>query len=267
MADSSSFSGAPENSAKTPGNSPGEVSSSAGAILAGQVAVVTGAARGIGEAIAAKLSGMGALVILLARDKARLETVKARLEQAGGKAEVFACDLRNPIAVGGLGDHLKSAYGRCDVLVNNAGIGDMGHPLHEMSVEAWDELMETNLRGPFLTMRAVAPLMIARQSGHIINISSLAGRNPFANGAAYAASKWGLNGLTYSVAEELRKYNVRVSAIAPGSVDTAFGGSSREAKWKVQPEDVARVVELLVTQAPQSFISEVLIRPTRTPQK
>jgi len=107
--------------------------------------------------------------------------------------------------------------------------------------------------------------MIKAQSGHIINISSLAGKNPLPNGAAYSASKWGLNGLTYSVAEELRPYNIRVSVVAPGSVNTGFSSSDKNAAKKVQPEDVARVVAMLVTQAPQSFVSEVLLRPTQKP--
>jgi NAD(P)-dependent dehydrogenase (short-subunit alcohol dehydrogenase family) len=152
------------------------------------------------------------------------------------------------------------------VLVNCAGIGKTGKPLHETSIEEWDDLVATNLRGPFLTIKALAPLMIERQSGHIINISSLAGKNPLPNGAAYSATKWGLNGLTYSAAEELRQYNIRVSVVAPGSVNTGFGGRGdgfKEESWKVKPDDVASVVEMLVKQAPQSFVSEVLIRPTR----
>jgi NAD(P)-dependent dehydrogenase (short-subunit alcohol dehydrogenase family) len=125
--------------------------------------------------------------------------------------------------------------------------------------------MGTNLRGPYLMIRALAPLMITAQSGHIINISSLAGRNPLPNGAAYSASKWGLNGLTYSIAEELRAHNIRVSVIAPGSVDTGFSVSNKNVTKKIQPQDVARVVAMLVTQAPQSFVSEVLLRPTQKP--
>ena len=108
--------------------------------------------------------------------------------------------------------------------------------------------------------------MIAARRGHIVNISSLAGHNPLKNGAAYSASKWGLNGLTYSVAEELREFGIRVSVIAPGSVNTGFNvGSGKEAGKKIQPEDVANVVAMLVIQAPQSFVSEVLIRPTQKP--
>jgi 3-oxoacyl-[acyl-carrier protein] reductase len=234
--------------------------------LSSQVGVVTGAARGIGEAIARRLAGLGVQVVLVARDKARLEAVRAAIEAAGGKVEAFPCDLRDASAVALLGAHLREKYGRCDVLVNCAGIGKTGKPLHETSIEEWDDLMATNLRGAFLMIKAVASLMIEHQSGHIINISSLAGKNPLPNGAAYSASKWGLNGLTYSVAEELRQFNVRVSVVAPGSVNTGFGGRGdgfKEESWKVKPDDVASVVEMLVKQPPQSFVSEVLIRPTR----
>ena len=149
--------------------------------------------------------------------------------------------------------------------MNNAGIGAIGKPLHELDPEDWTAVMQTNLRAPYLMIRAFAPLMIAARSGHIVNISSLAGQNPLKNGAAYAASKWALNGLTYSVAEELREYGIRVSVVAPGSVNTGFGGSGKDGSRKIQPEDVAHVVEMLVTQAPQSFVSEVLLRPTMKP--
>jgi 3-oxoacyl-[acyl-carrier protein] reductase len=235
-----------------------------------QVAVVTGAARGIGESVARRFAAMKMTVVLLARSQPLLGSVQAAILAAGGSAEALPCDLRDPAAVAALGAHLRDKYGRCDVLVNCAGVGNMGRPLHEMSVEDWDNLMETNLRGPFLTIRALAPLMIERQSGHIINISSLSGKGPLLNGAAYSASKWGLNGLTYSVAEELRQHNVRVSVVAPGSVNTGFGGKGepgqfKEESWKIQPDDVANVVEMLVRQVPQSFVSEVLLRPTRKP--
>ena len=234
--------------------------------LAGQVAVVTGAARGIGEAIARRLAHLGAHVVLLARDQARLAEVRKAIETDGGAASVYPLDLRDPEAVDRFATELRERWQRCDVLVNNAGVGRVGKPLHQMTPEEWDETMDTNLRGPFLMIRAVAPLMIAQQSGHIVNISSLAGRNPLPSGAAYSASKWGLNGLTYSVAEELRPHGVRVSVIAPGSVNTGFGDVNEadpaRAARKVQPDDVANVVEMLVRQQKQSFVSEVLLRPT-----
>lgn len=234
--------------------------------LTEQVAVVTGAGRGIGEAVSKRLAKLGATVLLIARDAGRLAEVKRQIEAPGGKAESFPLDLLHEAAITALAGSIKERHGRCDILVNNAGIGAMGSPLYETSPETWDAVMATNLRAPYLMIRALAPLMIAAQSGHIINISSLAGHNPLKNGAAYAASKWGLNGLTYSVAEELRDHGIRVSVVAPGSVNTAFGSSKiADASWKIQPDDVANVVAMLATQSPQSFVSEVLLRPTRKP--
>ena len=235
--------------------------------LTGQVAVVTGAARGIGEAISHRLSRMGAALVLTARDQARLAQVKEDIEQHGGKAFVLPCDLTDESEVVALGQRVGQDHGRCDILVNNAGVGVLRKPLIDLPVEDWDRMMDTNLRGPYLMIRSFAPMMIAARYGHIINISSLAGKNILPEGAAYSASKWGLNGLTYSVAEELRQYNVRVSVIAPGSVNTKFGSgsSTKDPTRMVQPEDVAQVVAMLVTQAPTSFVSEVLLRPTMKP--
>ena len=233
--------------------------------LAGQIAVVTGAGRGIGEAISLRLAALGANVILVARDRSRLHEVMRHIQANGGAAEAVSCDLEDAGAIAQLGNQIRRRHGHCHILVNNAGIGGQGRPLHEMPPEDWDRLMSTNLRAPYLLIRALVPMMIEEKSGHIINISSLAGRNPLPNGAAYSASKWGLNGLTYSVAEELRQYGIRVSVIAPGSVNTHFGGSSggKDPGRKIQPADIAEIVAMLVTQAPQSFISEILVRPTQ----
>jgi NAD(P)-dependent dehydrogenase (short-subunit alcohol dehydrogenase family) len=234
--------------------------------LASQIAVVTGAGRGAGEAIARKLAAMGAHVLLVARDAASLSKVQQEIHKAGGQATSLPCDLLDPSAVELFGERVTREFERCDILVNNAGVSQSG-PLHDVAPEEWDRVLNTNLRGPYLMIRALAPLMIRARSGHIINISSLAGRNPLPNGAAYAASKWGLNGLTYSVAEELRQYGIRVSAIAPGSINTHFGDghSGKNPDKMLQPDDVAGVVATLVTQAPQSFISEVLMRPAQKP--
>ena len=161
---------------------------------------------------------------------------------------------------------VESTLRRLDILVNNAGVGGFDSPLHEVAPEEWDRMLNTNLRGVFYTIRAFAPMMIRAQSGHIINISSLAGKNPLKNGAAYAASKWGLNGLSYSVAEELRAHKVRVSVICPGSVQTDLGPhTGKDTNKMLQPDDVAHAVVMLVTQTPQSFMSEILLRPTQKP--
>jgi 3-oxoacyl-[acyl-carrier protein] reductase len=240
--------------------------------LESHVAVVTGAARGVGEAIALRLASMGAYVLLVARSADKLNQVREQIVEAGGAASVFPCDLMSASVVAQLGETVTREHKRCDILVNNAAIGIDGKLLHEVTPDEWDLVFDTNLRGPYLMIRALAPLMIAARSGHIINISSLAGRNPLPKGAAYAASKWGLNGLTYSVAEELRQYNIRVSAIAPGSINTDFNdhsgrgaASGKDPKKKLKPEDIASVVATLVTQPTQCFISEVLMRPTQKP--
>jgi len=233
--------------------------------LDGQIAVVTGAGRGIGEATSKRLATMGALVLLIARDVEQLNRVKGEIENDGGRAEACPLDLLQDVQVSGLAEAIRTRHGHCDILVNNAGIGVIGKPLHETTPEDWDAMLNTNLRAPYLMIRALSPLMIAAGRGHIINVSSLAGHNPLKNGAAYAASKWGLNGLTYSVAEELREHGIRVSAVAPGSVDTGFGRGAKDGSWKIQPDDVANIVAMLVTQSSSSFVSEVLVRPARKP--
>jgi len=234
--------------------------------LTGQVAVVTGAGRGIGAAIARKLAEMGAHTVLCGRSRAPLEATVAAISRAGGKAEVWECDVMDLRSVEAVAAHVEQAFGRADILVNNAGVGGFSTPLHEMLPESWDRVINTNLRGVYYCIRAFAPLMIRARQGHIINISSLAGKNPLPNGAAYAASKWGLNGLSYSVAEELRAHNIRVAVVCPGSVDTELSPhSGKDPRKLLRPEDVAHIVAMLVTQAPQSFASEVLLRPTLKP--
>jgi 3-oxoacyl-[acyl-carrier protein] reductase len=237
-----------------------------GRALTGQIAIITGAGRGIGAAIAGKLASLGAVVMVCGRHRAPLESTAAAISQAGGHAEVAECDVTELRSVEALAARVHEAFGRVDILVNNAGIGGFGGPLHAMPPESWDNVLNTNLRGVYYCIRSFAPMMIRARSGHIVNISSLAGKNPLPNGAAYAASKWGLNGLSYSLAEELRGYNIRVSVICPGSVHTELSPHEGKDPGKMlHPEDVAHVVAMLVTQAPQSFVSEVLLRPTQKP--
>ncbi len=237
--------------------------------LSGSVAVVTGGGRGIGHAIVRKLSDMHATVVLTGRDETLVQQVASDLSSRGHKAEGVRCDVGDLASVEALGEHLRKNYGRVDILVNNAGISGPKGPLHELAPKAWESVLNTNLRGVYYMMRAVVPLMIAAGAGHIINISSLAGKNPLPNNVAYSASKWGLNGLSYGAAEELRSHNIRVSVICPGSVNTEFGGSGnrggKDPQKMLKPEDVAHAVAALVTQAPHSFISEVLLRPTMKP--
>ena len=203
---------------------------------------------------------------LCGRTRSALESTAKSIAEARGKADVFPCDVADLRSVETLARHVETNLGRIDVLVNNAAIRGIEGPLHQLPPDAWDAILNTNLRGVYYTIRSFAPAMIRARSGHIINISSLAGKNPVPNGAAYAASKWGLNGLSYTVAEELRGHNIRVSVICPGSVDTQLSPQTGKDHAKMlQPDDVAHVVEMLVTQAPQSFVSEVLLRPTQKP--
>jgi NAD(P)-dependent dehydrogenase (short-subunit alcohol dehydrogenase family) len=234
--------------------------------LAGQVAVTTGAGRGIGAAIARKLAALGATSVLLGRTQSSLDETARAIVDAGGKTEVIPCDVTVLHQLEYASARVDSTFGRLDILVNNAGIGVFNEPLHNLPPEDWDRIFNTNLRGVYYAIRTFAPLMIRAYAGHIVNISSLAGKNALPNGAAYAASKWGLNGLTYSVAEELRKHNVRVSVVCPGSVLTEFDShAGKDPNKMLQAEDVAHAVTALVTQAPQSFMSEVLLRPTQKP--
>jgi 3-oxoacyl-[acyl-carrier protein] reductase len=244
----------------------GDLMSTTAPQLPGQVAVVTGAGRGIGAAIAFKLAQLGAFVVVAGRTAGPLEQTVRTITEAGFRGEAVPCDVTSLGSVEALGRHVSDRFQRLDVLVNNAGIGSFSSPLHELPVEDWNRILNTNLRGVFFAIRTLAPLMIARRSGHIINISSLAGKNPLPKGAAYAASKWGLNGLSYSVAEELRAYNIRVSVVCPGSTNTDLSPhEGKDPSRMLQPGDVAHAVAMLVTQAPQSFVSEVLLRPTMKP--
>ncbi len=234
--------------------------------VAGQVAVITGASRGIGAAIAQGLAGLGATAVLCGRAQVDLDAVKHAIDQAGGKAETTLCDVSNLASVEGAARQVEARFGRVDILVNNAGIGGFGGPLHQLAPDEWEKILNTNLRGVYYMTRAFAPMMIRARSGHIINISSLAGKNALPNGAAYAASKWGLNGLSISLAEELRGYNIRVAIICPGSTNTDLSPhAGKDPAKMLQPDDVAHAVAMLVTQSPQSFISEVLLRPTQKP--
>jgi NAD(P)-dependent dehydrogenase (short-subunit alcohol dehydrogenase family) len=234
--------------------------------LAGQVAVITGGGRGIGAGIAIQLAAMGATTVITGRSRNTLDDTAETIRNAGGACEPLVSDLRDLRSIEALATRVEQDFGGCDVLVNNAGVMSVLGPLHQLPPESWEDVMNTNLRGVYYCVRAFAPMMVRARKGHIINISSLAGKNPLPNGAAYAASKWGLNGLSYSLAEELRAYNIRVSVVSPGSTISELSQHDGKNQQKMlRPSDVAHVVAMLVTQAPQSFVSEVLLRPTQKP--
>ena len=234
--------------------------------LQGKTALVTGGGSGIGAATAVKLASLGATAIVCGRTLARLQHTAGQIRSAGGQAEAIACDVADWGQVAALAERVQKTFARVDILVNNAGVGGFSGPLHTMPPEKWDTIFNTNLRGVFHTIRAFAPAMIAGGGGDIINISSIAGKGALPNAAAYAASKWGLNGLSASVAEELRAHNIRVSVICPGSTHTEFSPHEGKSQEKMLlPEDVAHAVAMLATSRPQAFVSEVVLRPTKKP--
>lgn len=234
--------------------------------LAGKIALVTGGGRGIGAAISRRLAQLGATTVVCGRTQRHIDETAAQIKAGGGQSQAIPCDVSDWNSVAGLANKLKGAFGKLDILVNNAGIGAPGSPLHQLSPDKWDAILNTNLRGVFYMIRAFVPMLIAAGGGHIVNISSIAGKNPLPNGAAYAASKWGLNGLSYSVAEELRGQKIRVSIICPGSTHTELSPhEGKSAEKMLRPDDIAHAVEMLVTQSPQSFASEIVIRPTQKP--
>jgi NAD(P)-dependent dehydrogenase (short-subunit alcohol dehydrogenase family) len=234
--------------------------------LGGKVAVVTGGGRGIGAGIARRLAELGVTTVICGRAQATLEATARAIGIAGARCETAVCDVTRPESVEALAARMEKAFGRTDILVNNAGVGDFGRALHELPHEVWERILNTNLRGVYYMIRAFAPMMIGRGGGDIINISSIAGKNALPKGAAYAASKWGLNGLSYSVAEELRGHNIRVTVVCPGSTQSELSlHEGKDTLKMLRPDDIAHVVEMIVTQAPQSFASEIVLRPTQKP--
>jgi len=233
--------------------------------LTGKIAVVTGGGRGIGQAISFRLSQLGATVVVCGRHREALDTTAERIRQGGGKCEALVMDVTLPESVANTARQISDRVGPCAILVNNAGVRGPRKPLHEVTVEEFDHIMVTNLRGVFLCMRAFIPMMAQAGGGHVINISSIAGRNPLPSGAAYAASKWALNGLSASTAEELRNLGIRVSVISPGSTNSDFDHEGKDRARMLQPENIAELVALLVTQPANMFVSEIVVRPAVKP--
>lgn len=237
--------------------------------LFGKTAVVTGGTKGIGRGIAEALVRKGVDVCISARNANEIEdTVKVLNELGGGKTIGFACDVRDYEQVKSLFERTAARFAGIDILVNNAGVGTFA-PVEEMSPEVFRAILETNLAGVFYCCHEAIPLMKQRGGGYIINISSLAGANPHPRMAAYNASKFGLNGFSEALMQEVRHDGIKVSYIMPGSVNTSFGGDtpSDENSWQLQPADIARVVIDLLHHDERSLPSRVEIRPSRPPKK
>lgn len=237
--------------------------------LESKVAVVTGASRGIGFRIAQALLEHGASLVIGSRQEAGLRQARETLQQqAPGRVEDAATDVRDYNQVERLMALAEQKFGGIDILVNNAGVGLL-RPVDQITPEEWDEVIDTNLTGCFYCVRAVVPRMKRRGGGYIFNISSLAGKNTFAGGAAYNASKFGLNGFSEAAMLDLRYDNIRVSYIMPGSVETGFGRSSEgkdgASSWKLDARDVAQVVLDLLAMDPRGMVSRVEMRPSQPP--
>ncbi|HWP85857.1 MAG TPA: SDR family oxidoreductase [Terriglobia bacterium] len=232
-----------------------------------KVAVVTGASRGIGYRIAERLLEEGAKVMICSLHQHSLEEALSALRKKAGQCvEGMKTDVRDYRQVEAFMAACERSFGGIDILVNNAGIG-IFRSVERLTPEEWDAVIATNLSGPFYCVRAAAPRLKRRGGGYIFNISSLAGKNAFAGGAAYNASKFGLNGFSEAMMLDLRYENIRTTYIMPGSVDTAFAGAAGAASWKISPDDVAQIVIDLLKSDPRSMQSRVEIRPSQPPRR
>jgi len=233
--------------------------------LRGKVALVTGGSRGIGLAIARALVADGVQVAITGRNAAHLSSARPAIEAAGpGSVETLQADVRKHADVQRAVDAAVARFGGLDILINNAGVG-IFTDIASMTPEQWAEVIDTNLTGVFNACHAALPHMRRRGGGFIINISSLAGKNPFANGAAYCASKSGLNAFSEALMQEVRYDDIRVSYVMPGSVATAFssGDETKGVDWKIAPDEVAEVVVNLLRHNPRSLPSRVELRPSK----
>jgi NAD(P)-dependent dehydrogenase (short-subunit alcohol dehydrogenase family) len=233
--------------------------------IRGQVAIVTGGSRGIGFAIAKALVAEGVQVAVTGKDAAHLSAARPQLEAAGpSSVETLQADVRRYDDVKRAVDATVARFGGIDILINNAGVG-IFKDVASMTPEEWAAVVDTNLTGVFHACHAALPHLRRRGGGFIINISSLAGKNPFADGAAYCASKSGLNGFSEALMQEVRYDNIRVSYVMPGSVATGFssGDAARGADWKISADEVAEVVVNLLRHDPRSLPSRVELRPSK----
>src|SRR5512132_80181 len=233
-----------------------------------RVAVVTGGTRGIGEAIARRLAGDGFSVVISGHSKQSVARALDRFSRDGLSIFGRVADAASEEDQGALMRFAADEKGRLDVLVNNAGIGEFAS-VEELPPDRFRAILETNLFGPFYAIRAAAPLMRKNGGGFIVNIASLASVNPFAGGAAYNASKFGLLGLSDAAMLDLRHSGIRVAAVLPGSVETEFNGShgGRESSWMLSPDDVALAVSDLVRFPDRAIPSRIDLRPSKPPKK
>jgi 3-oxoacyl-[acyl-carrier protein] reductase len=229
-------------------------------ILSNKYAIVTGATRGIGRSIAERLIDEGASVAICGRTLRSTEAALAELRSRGNVIGT-ACDVADHEQVARFFQFVNESFPSIDCLINNAGVG-VFRPAGDLSIDDWRRIIETNLSGVFYCTREAIPAMKQHGGGYIINISSLAGKNPFAGGAAYNASKFGLNGFSEAMMLDHRYDNIRVSYIMPGSVATEFGSGGGD-DWKIAPEDIAEIVMSLLRMPERTLVSRVEVRPSK----
>ena len=231
--------------------------------LAGRNALVTGGTRGIGLAIAEALSSAGAGVVLCGRNQGAVDSAVRQLtKQAKSKVAGKVADVRSSTEVAELFSFADRELGSPDILVNNAGVG-IFQSTGKLSVDDWQTTLDTNLSGVFYCCRELLARVMKRGGAYIINIGSLAGKNAFAGGAAYNASKFGLKGFSEAMMLDHRYDNVRVTHIMPGSVDTQFSPNSERADWKIAPQDIGQIVLMLLRMPDRTLVSQVEVRPSR----
>lgn len=231
--------------------------------LKGRNVVITGGSRGIGLAIAEAVANAGAGVAICGRDQSSVEqAVRHLTELSKSKVAGKVADVRNSTEVREFFEFVDREMSGVDVLVNNAGVG-VFKSTADLSVEEWRTVIDTNLSGAFYCSHEALPRFKKRGSGYIINISSLAGKNPFVGGAAYNASKFGMNGFSESMMLDHRHDNVKVSYVMPGSVDTDFSPRSERASWKIDPGDIGEIVLMLLRMPERTLVSRVEVRPAK----
>jgi len=231
--------------------------------LFGKKAIVTGGTRGIGKEIAKMLLGRGAAVAICGRSEEGVQkAVQELAAETGGRIIGGKCDVTDAGDIRKFYSYTDDKLGSLDILVNNAGIG-IFRPVADLLPEEWHRTIETNLSSVFHFCHLAMERFRKGNGGFVVNISSLAGKNAFAGGGAYNASKFGLNGFTEALMLDHRADNVRVCSVMPGSVATAFFGSENKADWKIQPEDVAEVVRMVLEMPERTMVSRVEIRPSK----
>jgi 3-oxoacyl-[acyl-carrier protein] reductase len=240
--------------------------------LENKVAIVTGAGRGAGRAISLRLASEGASVVAVARTRNELDRLAVEITAANGFCEAVEADVSNPADARRMAAQAVERFGRIDALVNNAGVGGPVSSVEETPVQEWQRTLEVNLTGPFLCSQAVLGTMKEQRGGHIIMISSGAGKQGYPNMAAYCASKFGLHGLAQSLAAEVGDLNIRVSTILPGSIaETNFSGQRKGwmprpgAKY-LRPEDIADAILFLLNQPASAWTQELNLWPFKTYQ-